>query len=399
MNTAPEIVVCGPVRTPIGRFGGSLSHLSAAELGAVAAEAALERSGVSAGDVGEVIFGNARQAGGGPNVARQIAHRAGIPASVPAFTVNKACGSGLKCIVLAAQAIRCGDARIVLAGGAESMSGLPHFATGIRFGLKEGDIPLVDGMYKDGFSCPLCGQLMGATAETVAERYGVTRAEQDAYAAMSQNRAESAVRAGLFAAEIVPVALPPGPDGAPIRLDSDEHPRSGVTPDSLGKLPPVFKEGGSVHAGNSSGITDGAAAMIVTDMETARDLGIQPLFRLAGYASAGLEADIMGMGPVPALEKLQAKSGLDPANADLVEMNEAFAAQVLACQREIGLNLDRLNVNGGAIALGHPIGATGARIVVSLLHEMERRKCSTGIATLCISGGMGMAAQFERVRN
>jgi acetyl-CoA C-acetyltransferase len=389
-----EVVVAGAVRTPIGRFGGALARLGAAELGAAAAAAALARCGLAASEVDEAIFGNARQAGGGPNVARQIAFRAGLPPEVPAFTVNKACGSGLKAIVCAAQAIRCSDARIVLAGGTESMSRLPHFVGDARFGWPEGDIPLDDGMFRDGFLCPLCGQLMGETAETLAERYAITREEQDAYAALSQGRCEAARREGKLAAEIVPVEAPAG-GGRPATVAADEHPRDGVTPASLAKLPPVFKEGGTVHAGNSSGITDGAAAVVVMAASEARRRGIAPVFRLAGHASAGVEAGIMGIGPVPALRRLEERTGVDPASADLIELNEAFAAQVLACRRELGLDLDRLNVNGGAIALGHPIGASGARIVVSLLHEMARRRARRGVATLCISGGMGMAALFE----
>ncbi len=395
MSPPLDVVVAGAVRTPIGRFGGSLARLSAARMGAVAAAGALARCGILPSEVDEVIFGNARQAGGGPNPARQVAHLAGLPPEVPAFTVNKACGSGLKAIVSAAQAIRCGDAGIVLAGGTESMSGLPYFVPEARWGQAEGDIPLIDGMYRDGFNCPLCGKVMGETAETLADRYAITREEQDAYAAASQQRCEEARRAGRFAAEIIPVEIPATGEEGARRLEHDEHPRDAVTPEKLAKLPPVFREGGSVHAGNSSGITDGAAAMVVMSAEEARRRGIEDAFRLAGYASAGVEAGIMGIGPVPALERLAAKTGLDPREADLVELNEAFAAQVIACQRELSLDPGRLNVNGGAIALGHPIGATGARIVVSLLHEMKRRRSARGIATLCISGGMGMAALFE----
>ncbi len=391
-----EVVVAGAVRTPIGRFGGGLAGVGAARMGAAAAAEALARCGVPPSDVDEVIFGNARQAGGGPNPARQVAHLAGLPPEVPAFTVNKACGSGLKAIVSAAQAIRSGDARIVLAGGTESMSGVPHLLPGARWGRAEGDIPLLDGMYRDGFTCPLCSKVMGETAETLADRYAITREEQDAYAAASQVRCQEARRAGRFAAEIVPVEVPSEDGAEPRRLETDEHPRDGVTPEKLAKLPPVFREGGTVHAGNSSGITDGAAAVVVMPADEARRRGIAPAFRLGGYVSAGVEAGIMGIGPVPALRRLAAKTGLDPREADLVELNEAFAAQVIACQREMSLDPGRLNVNGGAIALGHPIGATGARIVVSLLHEMTRRRSARGIATLCISGGLGLAGTFVR---
>lgn len=397
MSPLADVVIAGAVRTPIGKFGGALSGLDAAGMGAAAARESLVRAGIRPEEVDELIFGNARQAGGGPNVARQIAHRAGLPHATPAYTVNKACGSGLKSILLAAQAIRLGEARVILAGGAESMSRLPHFASGVRFGHLEGDLQLEDGMYRDGFVCPLCGKIMGETAETVAERYGITRADQDAYAAASQNRAEAARKEGKFAAEIVAVEVP-GEDGTgAVRVDRDEHPRDGVTAGSLAKLPPVFKkEGGTVHAGNSSGITDGAAAVVVLDGAEARRRGLSPLFRLAASAVAGVDPEVMGIGPVPAVRKLAERSKVDPASVDLIELNEAFAAQVLACQRELGLDLGRLNVNGGAIALGHPIGASGARIVVTLLHEMARRGSARGIATLCISGGMGMAALFER---
>jgi acetyl-CoA C-acetyltransferase len=369
--------------------------MSAPVLGGAAAAAALRRCAVAPGDVDEVIFGNARQAGGGPNPARQIARLAGLPPEVPAYTINKACGSGLKSIVAAAQAIRCGDAGIVLAGGTESMSGLPHFLPAARFGTPEGDITLEDGMYRDGFMCPLCGQLMGETAETLADRYAITREEQDAYAAATQVRCERARKAGIFAEEIVPVDVPPSAGVPARRIEHDEHPRDGVTPGKMAKLPPVFRTNGTVHAGNSSGITDGAAAMVVMSGEEARRRAIKGAFRLSGYASAGVEAAIMGLGPVPAMRSLAERTGIDPCDADIIELNEAFAAQVLACQRELKIDPSRLNVNGGAIALGHPIGATGARIVVSLLHEMGRRKCARGVATLCISGGMGMAALFE----
>jgi len=394
MQSGIEVVVAGPVRTPIGRFGGSLSTLTAAELGAAAAAAALARSGVPPADVDELIFGNARQAGGGPNVARQIAHRAGLPPKVPAYTVNRACGSGLQAIVCAAQSIRSGDARIVLAGGTESMSRLPHFVSAARFGQPEGDIALDDGMYRDGFLCPLCGQLMGETAETLAELYGIPRGEQDAYAATTQQRCEAARRAGAFDAEIAPVEIDV-PRGGKRLHRLDEHPRDGVTVEGMAKLLPVFRANGTVHAGNSSGITDGAAAVLVMEGGEARRRRVGPLFRLRGYSVAGVEAGIMGIGPVPAVRRLAESTGVDPRKADLIELNEAFAAQVLACLRDLDLDPARVNVNGGAIALGHPIGASGARIVVTLLHEMGRRGSAKGIATMCISGGMGMAALFE----
>ncbi len=392
-----DIIVAGAVRTPIGKFGGALAGLTAGQLGAAAGAAALARSGVAAAELSEVIFGCARQAGGGPNVARQIAKRAGAPHTVTAFTVNKACGSGLKAIVCAAQAIRLGDAALVLAGGAESMSRVPYLVEGARWGVKMQDLPgmpLVDGMYRDGFLCPLCGKLMGETAETLAERYGIPRGEQDRYAAMSQNRAEAARRSGLFKEEIVPIEVK-GRGGRVTSIESDEHPRDGVTAESLALLPPVFRKGGSVHAGNSSGITDGAAAALVTTAGEARRRGISPLVRLRAYATAGVDPEVMGLGPVPAMKALLARTGLTLADIDLIEMNEAFAAQVLACARDLNLDMKKVNVNGGSIALGHPIGASGARVVVTLLHEMARRGARRGIATLCISGGMGMAALFE----
>jgi acetyl-CoA C-acetyltransferase len=389
-----DIIIAGAVRTPIGKFGGALAGLTTAELGAAAAAAALARAGVSAGELSEVIFGCARQAGGGPNVARQIAKRAGAPHTVTAFTVNKACGSGLKAMVCAAQAIRLGDAALVLAGGAESMSRVPYLVEGARWGVKMQDLPLVDGMYRDGFLCPLCGKIMGETAETLADRYLIPREEQDRYAAMSQNRAEAARRRSLFKEEIVPIEVK-GRGGRVTMVESDEHPRDGVTAESLALLPPVFRKGGSVHAGNSSGITDGAAAALVTTAGEARRRGISPLVRLTAYATAGVDPEVMGLGPVPAMKALLARTGLTLADIDLIELNEAFAAQVLACARELNLDMKKVNVNGGSIAMGHPIGASGARVVVTLLHEMARRGARRGVAALCISGGMGMAALFE----
>ncbi len=389
-----DVVVAGAVRTPIGKFGGALSGLTAAEMGAAAGAEALRRAGLAPGDLTEVIVGCARQAGGGPNVARQIAQRIGAPASVPAYTVNKACGSGLKAILCAAQAIRAGDAAVVLAGGAESMSRVPSYAEGARWGLKLGGAPLVDGMYRDGFLCPLCNQVMGETAETLADRYGISRQDQDRYAAASQNRAEAARASGLFRAEIAPIEVA-GKGGSRRLVESDEHPRDGVTPAALASLPPAFRQGGTVHAGNSAGITDGAAAVVVTTWGAARSTGVAPVFRLAGYATAGVEPEVMGIGPVPAVRSLLHRAGLSLSDVDLVELNEAFAAQVLACARDLELDPDTLNVNGGSIALGHPIGASGARVVVTLLHEMARRGSRRGLAALCISGGMGIAALFE----
>jgi acetyl-CoA C-acetyltransferase len=389
-----SIVIAGAVRTPIGKFGGALKNLSAADLGVAAARGALERSGVPANVVGEVIFGNARQAGVRPNVARQISYRAGFGESVPAYTINKACGSSLKAIMNAYAAVALGDADVVLAGGAESMSNTPYLLMDARWGQKLGSSEVVDGMYRDGFLCPICGQLMGETAETLADRHRISREESDRYALESQHRCERARKEGRFLAEIVPVEVQ-GRKGEVDRISTDEHPRDGATLDSLQKLAPVFLKSGTVHAGNSSGITDGAAAVVVLSEEKATGLGVEPMARIVGYASAGVDPAVMGIGPVPAVRKLLEKTGLRLEDIDLIELNEAFAAQVIACHRELGFDPERLNVNGGAIALGHPIGATGARIVVTLVHEMVRRKAKRGIATLCISGGMGLALLLE----
>lgn len=390
-----EVVIAGAVRTPIGKFGGALAGLTAAQLGAAAAAEALRRSGVPLSQIEEAVFGCARQAGGGPNVARQVAHHAGLPSGVPAFTVNMACASGLKSVGLAYQSVRDGDAEAVLAGGVESMSRVPYLLPGARWGYRMGHQDLVDGMYQDGFLCPLAGQVMGETAETLAAQYTIGRDEQDAFALRSQERAARALAEGRFHAETVAVKVP-GKKGD-IDFTRDEHPRE-TTPESLKKLPPAFKpEGGSVTAGNSSGITDGAAAMVLLSQERAAALGLQPMARVLGVAAAGVDPKVMGIGVVPAVKRLLERLSLRLHQFDLLEVNEAFAAQVLACDRELGFDPERLNVNGGAIALGHPIGATGARIVVTLLHEMARRRVRLGLATLCVSGGMGYAAAFEAV--
>jgi acetyl-CoA C-acetyltransferase len=379
--------LCAPVRTPIGRFGGALLDSTAADLGTHAAKACLERSGLDPASVDLTIMGNARQAGVGPNVARQIAHRAGVPDTSPAYTINQACASSLVGILQAWQSIALGDADVVLAGGTESMSNTPYFLPRARGGYRLGHGELVDGMYRDGFLCPLCGELMGATAETLAERYSIPRAEQDAYAAESQRRYEAARAAGRWQAEVVPFRG---------RLDADEHPRPGTTVEKLAKLPPVFREAGTVHAGNSSGITDGAAAVVVAAGDAVERLGLEPVARLVDWANEGVDPAIMGIGPVPAVRKVLGRQGLSIDQIDVVELNEAFAAQVLAVARDLELDLARVNPNGGAIALGHPIGATGARITVTLLHEMARREARLGVATLCVSGGMGTALLVER---
>jgi acetyl-CoA C-acetyltransferase len=389
-----EVVVAGAVRTPIGRFGGALSSLTPAQLGAAAAREALRRAGIAPAQVEDVLFGCARQAGGGPNVARQVAWRAGVPQEVPAATINMACASSLKALDLAFRAVRDGDAQIVLAGGVESMSRVPYLLPGARWGLRMGGQPLVDAMYQDGFLCPLSEMLMGETAERLAETYRIGRDEQDAFALRSQQRAARAISEGRLEPETVAVEVP-GKKG-PELVRQDEHPRPETTLASLGKLPPVFKpEGGTVTAGNSSGITDGAAAMVVLSAERAAELGVRPLARIAGLAAAGVDPHVMGIGVVPAVRRLLERMALRLEDYDLVEVNEAFAGQVIACDRELRFDAERLNVNGGAIALGHPIGATGARLVVTLLHEMARRRARRGLATLCVSGGMGMAAAFE----
>ena len=388
------VYVLSAARTPIGKFGGSFAALTAAELGAAAARAAIERSGLPAAAVNEAIFGHGRQAGGGPNTARQASHRAGVPDSVPAFTVNKACASSLKAITLGALSIAAGENEVVLAGGHECMSATPYLLPRARFGMRMGDAEVVDGMYRDGFLCPLCGQLMGETAENLVREYGIPRAEQDALAVESQRRAGEAIRSGRFADEIVPVTVA-GKKGDVV-VAADEHPRPETTLASIAKLPPVFEENGTVHAGNSSGITDGGAAVVLASEAAAGKAGVEPLARIAAWTSSGVEPSRMGVGPVPAVRTLLAKTGRRLADIDLIELNEAFAAQVIACQRDLSLDMAKVNVNGGAIALGHPIGATGARVVTTLLHEMRRRRAKTGIATLCISGGMGMAVLFER---
>ena len=388
------VYVLSAVRTPIGKFGGSFASLTAADLGEAAAKAALERSGLPPAAVDETIFGHARQAGGGPNTARQVSHRAGVPDSVPAFTVNKACASSLKAITLGALTIAAGENDVVLAGGTECMSATPYLLPRARFGMRMGDAEVVDAMYRDGFLCPLCGQLMGETAENLVREYGILRAEQDAYALESQRRAASASSDGRFSDEIVPVSVA-GRKGS-VTVSADEHPRADSSLESLGKLPPVFDPQGTVHAGNSSGITDGAAALVLGTEEEAGKSGVEPLARVAAWTSAGVDPARMGIGPVPAIRALLQKTKLTLSDIDLIELNEAFAAQVIACVRDLSLDPARLNVNGGAIALGHPIGATGARITTTLLHEMRRRGAKRGIATLCVSGGMGMAVLFER---
>jgi acetyl-CoA C-acetyltransferase len=390
-----DVFILSAARTPIGKFGGSLASLTAADMGVAAAKAAMERAGVRPEHVEETIFGNARQAGGGPNPARQISIRSGIPQEVPAYTVNKACASGMKSIALAYQEIAIGNLDCILAGGAESMSRLPYYLDGARWGYRLGNQELVDGMYRDGFFCPLAKMLMGETAEVLAQQYKISRDEQDEFALCSQIRAVAAIEAGRFNDELVPVSLE-SKKGTQI-FSRDEHPFIGATLDKMAKLPPVFSKTGTITAGNSSGITDGAAAVVLGSEQFVKRNNLKPLARVLAVTSAGVDPRVMGIGPVPALHRMEQKHRLRPSDFDLIELNEAFAAQVLACDRELHFDRSKLNVNGGAIALGHPIGCTGSRITVTLLHEMLKRKAKRGVATLCVSGGMGMALALENV--
>ena len=390
-----DVYILSAVRTPIGKFGGSLSTMTAADMGVVAAQAAMQRAGIDPKQVEETIFGNARQAGGGPNVARQISVRSGVPQEVPAYTVNKACASGIKSITLGAQEIAAGNLDCVLVGGTESMSRLPYYLDGARWGYRLGDQELVDGMYRDGFFCPLAKMVMGETAEVLAEQYKISRNEQDEFALVSQQRGAAAIAAGRFDAELVPVMLETRKGKT--TFSRDEHPFLDATIENMAKLPPVFSKTGTITAANSSGITDGAAAIVLAGENLVKANGLEPLARISAFTSVGVDPRIMGIGPVPAIRKLEAKHKLPLKDFDLVELNEAFAAQVLACDRDLHFDSERLNVNGGAIALGHPIGCTGTRITVTLLHEMLKRKARRGLATLCVSGGMGMALAIENV--
>ncbi len=388
-----NVYILSAVRTPIGKFGGSLASQSAADMGVFAAKAALDRAGVQPQQVEEAIFGNARQAGGGPNPARQISIRSGVPQEVPAYTVNKACASGIKSIALGFQEIATGNLDCVLAGGTESMSRLPFYLEGARWGYRLGNQELVDGMYRDGFSCPLAKMLMGETAEILAGQYKISREEQDQFALVSQQRAAAAQSSGRFDAEIAPVTIE-GKKGTTV-FSRDEHLFLEATLEKMAKLPPVFSKTGTISAGNSSGITDAAAAVVLASEKFVQQNNLKPLARILAATSAGVDPQLMGIGPVPAVRRMEKKHGLNLSDFDLVELNEAFAAQVLACDRELHFDREKLNVNGGAIALGHPIGCTGTRITVTLLHEMLKRKARRGLATLCVSGGMGMALAIE----
>ena len=391
-----SVVVVGAKRTPMGRFMGAFADVPAVDLGIAAARAALDAAGVDPGQVDETVAGHGRQAGNGPNPGRQVSIRAGVPETVPAYTVNKACGSSAKALTLAAGSIILGEIDVALVVGMENMTRTPYLLRGMRGGYRMGPAVIEDGMSSDGFMDPLASEAMGETAENLAERYAVSREEQDAFALQSQRRAGEAWEAGRFADEVVPVDTFDARRRT-VTVERDEHPRPGTTPEALAKLKPVFRDPGTVTAGNSSGICDGAASLVVMAEEVARSEGFRPLARVAGWASAGVDPHIMGWGVVPATQKLLAKLGWTLPEIDVVEVNEAFAAQVLACDRELKFDWERTNVNGGAIALGHPIGMTGARIIGTVVHQLQQQGARRGLATLCISGGQGMAVALERV--
>ena len=395
-NLSEKVVILSAVRTPIGKYGGAFKEISAVALGVAASVEAMKRAGVSPGQIDEVIFGMARQAGNRPNPARQILYRSGIPVDRPAFTVNKACASGMKAIALARQSLLLGENKIVLAGGTENMSRIPYLLDGARWGYRLGDGVLVDAMYRDGLFCPLAEMIMGETVDLLAEKLGISRREQDEYALESQMKAKRAAEKLKFKDEIVPVAVR-GKGGQESVISDDEHPRPETTLENLATLQPAFRKGGSVTAGNSSGLTDGAAALVLTTQSEAQKLGARPLAEILGFASAGVEPKEMGLGPVPATKKILKSLNLGLDDFDLIEINEAFAAQVLACERELKWEPARRNIKGGAIALGHPIGCTGARITVTLLHNLIQENKELGLATLCVSGGQGMSLVLKRL--
>ena len=382
---------------PVGSFGGSLTGIPAVELGTIVVKELIKRTGIDPSQVDELIFGCVLQAGQGQNVARQVSIRSGLPQAVPAMTINKVCASGLRSVSLAAQTIKAGDADIVIAGGTENMSAAPYAINKARWGARMNDDKLVDIMIHDGLWEIFNNYHMGVTAENVAEQYNLTRADQDALGLMSQQRAEKAIKEGRFKDEIVPVLIPQR-KGDPKVFDTDEHPRLGTTQEGLTKLKPAFKKDGTVTAGNASGINDGAAAILVMSADKAKELGLKPMVKIVSYASAGVDPKVMGLGPIPATKKALEKAGLTLADIDLIEANEAFAAQTCAVGKDLGFDMDKVNVNGGAIALGHPIGASGARIFTTLLHEMKKRdNVKKGLATLCVGGGMGAAIVVEKV--
>ncbi|MBY6836708.1 acetyl-CoA C-acetyltransferase [Clostridium botulinum] len=391
-----EVVIVSAVRTALGSFGGALKTVPAVDLGATVIKEALNRAGVKPEAVEEVIMGNVIQAGLGQNPARQSTLKAGLPNEVPAMTINKVCGSGLRAVSLAAQMIKAGDADVIVAGGMENMSAAPYVLPGARWGQRMGDAKMVDTMIKDGLWDAFNNYHMGVTAENIAKQWGLTREEQDAFSAGSQQKAQKAIESGRFKDEIVPVMIPQR-KGEPKVFDTDEFPRFGTTKESLGKLKPAFIKDGTVTAGNASGINDGAAAFVVMSAEKAAELGVKPLAKILSYGSKGLDPAIMGYGPFHATKKALEEANLTIADLDLVEANEAFAAQSLAVAKDLGFDMEKVNVNGGAIALGHPVGASGARILVTLIHEMEKRDAKKGLATLCIGGGMGTALIVERL--
>lgn len=390
-----DVVIVAAARTALGTFGGSLAGIPASTLGATVIKALLERSGLQPDQIDEVIMGQVLQAGVGQNPARQASIEAGLPDSTPALTINKVCGSGLKAVHLAAQAVMCGDAEIMIAGGQENMSASPHILPNSRNGQKMGNWPLVDTMIQDGLWCAFNDIHMGITAENIAEKYDISREEQDTFAAGSQQKTEAAQNEGRFAEEIVPVEVPQR-RGDPVVFDRDEFPRAGTTSEGLGKLRPAFKREGTVTAGNASGINDGAAAVVVMSAAKAEELGLTPMATIRSFSSAGVDPAIMGTGPIPATTKTLEKAGWDINDLDLIESNEAFAAQAISVNKELGWDLEKVNVSGGAISIGHPIGASGARILVTLLHGMKRHDAKKGLATLCIGGGQGVAMALER---
>jgi acetyl-CoA C-acetyltransferase len=394
VNDDFEVVILGACRTPIGSFGGALKDMSAADLGAVVIRESIARSGVTPADVGDVVLGCVLQAGAGMNVARQAALRAGLPVEVPAETVNRVCGSGLQAVVHAVDALRVGYVDVIAAGGTESMSNAPYLLNGARWGYRMGHAEAIDSMLAEGLTCAINSCHMGITAEEIASRYGVSRADQDAFAAESQRRAGQAIKDGSFSAEIVPVDVPQK-KGSALRVDTDEYPRAGTSAEKLAALKPAFKKDGTVTAGNASGINDGAAAMIVTTAEKAKQIGTPPLARILSYVSTGVDPKIMGIGPVPAVRKVLDRAGLTIDRIDLFELNEAFASQSLAVMRELHADPAKVNVHGGAIALGHPIGASGARVLTTLVYALRAKGLRYGVAALCIGGGMGIAMAVE----
>jgi len=391
-----DIVITSAVRTAGGGFGGAFKKVSAVELGSLVVQEAVRRSGIEPKNVDEVVFGTGWQAGLGPNIGRLVTVKGGLPHEVPAFTVNKRCGSSLRAVSLAVQMIKAGDAEVVLAGGAENTSQIPYIAVGARWGNRMGDSKLVDLMHMDGFMCPLAGHLMGVTAETLAEKYSISREEQDTFAVESQTKAVNAVKEGKFKEEILPVDVPVK-RGQTETFDTEEIPREGVTAEKLAKLKPVFKKDGTVTAGNSCALCDAAAAVLVIKEEKASELGVKPLARIVSYAHAGVDPAVMGIGPVPAVSKALERAGLELKDIDIIELNEAFAAQILAVERELKWDRSKVNVHGGAVALGHPVGATGAKILTTLIYALKSQDKNMGLVSLCIGGGQGVAIVIERL--